>query len=314
MKDKKFITAVVIVILALIGLFFYSRLAPQQNGVPPKTGDKTVVFDCDAGKTITATFHLPEDANVTLSLSDGRNLTVPHAMSGSGARYANADESFVFWNKGNTAFITEGTGQNSVTTFANCVENDSANAGTGGFATYANSQYGFQIQYSKNLTPTTTFANSYTLQNEWRIEAGQNSTGTPIIAIPVFHIDQGGVATGKAYPLFFDAEVRIGVSSNPADVADCLKPDPNYTNQPESDVLINGVTFKKFSFQNAAMMKYLQGESYRAVHNGICYAIEQVKTGSIYRDPSMSPGIPDTQLDDYYNQAGDIVQTFQFTK
>ena len=29
-------------------------------------------------------------------------------MSGSGARYANKDESFVFWNKGNTAFITEG--------------------------------------------------------------------------------------------------------------------------------------------------------------------------------------------------------------
>jgi membrane-bound inhibitor of C-type lysozyme len=32
-------------------------------------------------------------------------------MSGSGARYANADESFVFWNKGDTAFITEGGGK-----------------------------------------------------------------------------------------------------------------------------------------------------------------------------------------------------------
>ena len=29
-------------------------------------------------------------------------------MSGSGARYANKDETFVFWNKGDTAFVTEG--------------------------------------------------------------------------------------------------------------------------------------------------------------------------------------------------------------
>ena len=40
-------------------------------------------------------------------LSDGRKLTLPQALSGSGARYANADDSFVFWNKGYTAFIDE---------------------------------------------------------------------------------------------------------------------------------------------------------------------------------------------------------------
>ena len=46
--------------------------------------------------------------SVELKLSDGRSLKIPQAMSGSGARYANTDESFVFWNKGDTAFITEG--------------------------------------------------------------------------------------------------------------------------------------------------------------------------------------------------------------
>jgi len=30
------------------------------------------------------------------------------AMSASGARYANKDETFVFWNEGDTAFVTEG--------------------------------------------------------------------------------------------------------------------------------------------------------------------------------------------------------------
>ena len=42
-----------------------------------------------------------------LVLSDGRKLSLPQAMSGSGARYANRDESIVFWNKGDTAFLDE---------------------------------------------------------------------------------------------------------------------------------------------------------------------------------------------------------------
>ena len=57
---------------------------------------------------------------VDLILSDGRTLSVPQAMSASGARYATADESFVFWNKGDTAFVTEGDPNQQ--TFANCID------------------------------------------------------------------------------------------------------------------------------------------------------------------------------------------------
>jgi membrane-bound inhibitor of C-type lysozyme len=65
----------------------------------------TATFKCKGGKSIGATFFA---ASVDLKLSDGRSLKVPQAMSGSGARYANKDETFVFWNKGDTAFVTEG--------------------------------------------------------------------------------------------------------------------------------------------------------------------------------------------------------------
>ncbi len=78
---------------------------------------KKAVFNCADSKTITATFYPTDDKYVDLQLSDGRNLSVPHAMSASGARYAKADESFVFWNKGDTAFVTEG----NATTFKDCV-------------------------------------------------------------------------------------------------------------------------------------------------------------------------------------------------
>jgi putative hemolysin len=64
-------------------------------------------FACAAGKSIDATFVNGPASSVRLALSDGRKVTLPQAMSGSGARYANADESIVFWNKGNTAFIEE---------------------------------------------------------------------------------------------------------------------------------------------------------------------------------------------------------------
>ena len=44
-------------------------------------------------------------------------MTLPQAISASGARYANSDESFVFWNKGDTAFIQEGENY----TYENCL-------------------------------------------------------------------------------------------------------------------------------------------------------------------------------------------------
>lgn len=75
----------------------------------------TAKFDCADDKSIEATFYADK---VDLKLSDGRSMTLPQVMSGSGARYANADESFVFWNKGDTAFVTEGSDE--TLTFKDC--------------------------------------------------------------------------------------------------------------------------------------------------------------------------------------------------
>ena len=74
----------------------------------------SVTFSCTGIKTIQALFF--ED-KVELTLSDGRHMLLLQAISASGARYANTDESFVFWNKGNTAFIEEG----NKTTFKDCI-------------------------------------------------------------------------------------------------------------------------------------------------------------------------------------------------
>ena len=71
-------------------------------------------FVCENEKTINAVFF---SEKAELSLSDGRNMILFQAISASGARYVNQDESFVFWNKGDTAFVEE----NGIQTFSSCL-------------------------------------------------------------------------------------------------------------------------------------------------------------------------------------------------
>ena len=78
-------------------------------------------FSCNDGKAVDATFINGTRSSVKLVLSDGRKLSLPQALSASGARYATKDESVVFWNKGDTAFIEEA----GKTTYAGCVASKS---------------------------------------------------------------------------------------------------------------------------------------------------------------------------------------------
>ena len=81
---------------------------------------KTAMFTCADEKIIIAVFYPSDDKFVDLDLGGDRKMSIPRAISASGARYAKADESFVFWNKGNTAFITE----DGVETYKDCVTNN----------------------------------------------------------------------------------------------------------------------------------------------------------------------------------------------
>jgi putative hemolysin len=77
----------------------------------------TATFNCAKGLSVVAKFDNANNA-VDLAWSDGRNFTLPRTKAASGARYANAAETTVFWNKGNVAFLEE-DGQITV---ADCVE------------------------------------------------------------------------------------------------------------------------------------------------------------------------------------------------
>lgn len=80
-------------------------------------------YECADGKNFMARVEVrPEGmGNSEVFLNDGSKLLLAQTLSASGARYANSGESFVFWTKGNTAFIEEG----GETVYADCVAQES---------------------------------------------------------------------------------------------------------------------------------------------------------------------------------------------
>lgn len=142
MYVKTGIVAVVLVALLGGGLLAMLHLKPAEQPV------NTATFSCDQGKSITAAFYT---SRVSLVLSDGRKEELPQAISASGARYTNADESFVFWNKGNTAFITEGKTEPQTQTYANCVTAGDTPQQEA-LLTFASSTLGYSFQYPKGYT------------------------------------------------------------------------------------------------------------------------------------------------------------------
>lgn len=76
-------------------------------------------YTCQGGKTVEATFYKGEDypvepgeppvpsGAVRVVLGDGRIFNLAQTLSADGGRYANHDESFIFWDKGETALVLE---------------------------------------------------------------------------------------------------------------------------------------------------------------------------------------------------------------
>lgn len=220
-----------------------------------------------------------------------------------------------FLNKNQDTYFAEvETATSTVTTTATSTAKPSTKTALPSGAkleAYTNSTYKFTLSYPKEYH-TEPFSNFYELNNnDWRVKATSAKRGTPIVSIPVFRIDQGSIATGKKYPLFFTAEVRVGISN---DTAQCYSPDDGYTNQKINSVVIGGVTFKKFDFQDSGMMKYVSGSSYRTIRNNKCYVIEQIKHGSTYQDSTMVPGYTEKELEAIYNKTTAIVYSFRFLK
>ncbi len=129
MKGKRVVTGLVLVMITvlILGWVYFKK-----SKVKKATGELELVLEvsylCDEKKTIKANYfngsttevksgEMPvPNGEVDLVLSDDRQMNLKQTISASGIRYATADESMIFWSKGETAFIVE----NDKETFSDC--------------------------------------------------------------------------------------------------------------------------------------------------------------------------------------------------
>lgn len=132
-KNYLFYSVLLGVFVIVIGALIFA--ASHYEPVPPG-GESQIItaqasYQCADGHTVQAVFMtrgpLPavvpgqppvSNAYVSLNLDDALGVTLPQAISADGSRYANPDESLVFWSKGNGALVLE-NGKES--TYQNCI-------------------------------------------------------------------------------------------------------------------------------------------------------------------------------------------------
>ena len=150
-----------LIILIFGGLLFLSQFKPDDT----KTADvvsKTpkllnrVLYMCNDTKTIDASFYerpattspsvgeAPiSNGYVDLILSDGRTFNLSQTVATDGARFANANEQFVFWSKGNGAMVLEAGAEKS---YIGCVRIAPVTVGATLPSIYASTEGSFSLR------------------------------------------------------------------------------------------------------------------------------------------------------------------------
>lgn len=151
---KKFLLGFsVLVVVCLLVIYFTGNFKKNSSEENKEYNlISSVTYLCDESKNISANYYQPAKISndelgtdkVELELSDGRKLSLEQTISASGIRFANSEESLVFWSKGKTAFINE-LGEES---YANCIE--LAKRQDNLSEVYKNSDRGFSIRYPKD--------------------------------------------------------------------------------------------------------------------------------------------------------------------
>jgi membrane-bound inhibitor of C-type lysozyme len=164
---KLIILIIFIIVLSSAWLIFLNKKnksTVDTNNSPKKQGSE-VNFSCKDNKSINVVFYKgvvitvkPNEppkptGSLEIKLSDGREYNLLQTISADGGRYANSDESFVFWNKGNTALVLENNAEKS---YIGCIV---VAPDPGGLENiYRDSDIGFSIRYPNDYLLNTKYS------------------------------------------------------------------------------------------------------------------------------------------------------------
>ncbi len=232
----------------------------------------SVNYSCEGGKSIAAAF--TQNA-VALTLSDGRSLNLPQAISGSGIRYemiatstsAPTSTDIVFWSEGNNAFMTE----NSSSTYENCL------AGTvtpgAGSNTFTDAAKTFSFSYPSDLSVTGSGV-GYT--QDWMVNATTSGMILAQVLVPQSYLPGTN---------FGDAKFTVGTSADPSAVFTCLTyNEAGARASTSTSVTLSGTTYAEFHSSDAGAGNRYDTTSYRVSRNSQCYAIEYTVHYSVFEN------------------------------
>jgi membrane-bound inhibitor of C-type lysozyme len=128
----------------------------------PTTPINTVTFMCDGNKKIYAEFYDSKTVqtsseeqppipggSVKINLDANTEMTLNQTISADGGRYANKDETFIFWTKGNGVMILE---NNLESSYKNCLAVAKNNEGEALSQIYKNQDSTFSIRLPEKYT------------------------------------------------------------------------------------------------------------------------------------------------------------------
>lgn len=129
---------IVLAALILIGIWLWSYSA-KPEWLTNRTLMSTVEYVCDGDKKVSTSFYQGPEAprpepgeipvsndSVDVAFDNGSKMSLRHVVSASGARFANEDESFVFWTRGYDAFVMKN--DEIDTEYENCTSFDPRNS------------------------------------------------------------------------------------------------------------------------------------------------------------------------------------------
>lgn len=160
---KKNIISSIILLVLVVGVgVWYVNDKVDKNSLPSLIVQ--VSYICNDSKTINISFYKGAErsvqpgempipsGSVKIVLSDGRNLDLSQTISADGARYANSDESFVFWSKGNGALVLENNVEKS---YIGCIVLAKDPGGLSNV--YLDSTTGFSVRYPQDYSINTEY-------------------------------------------------------------------------------------------------------------------------------------------------------------
>lgn len=125
--------------------------------------------------------------------------------------------------------------------------------------TYVDADYGFSVTYPETVVPTA--------DTEAMATMGYIPVCDPELAIVCFPYGKEEYA-GKN---FESAAFAVHDRTDLKDETACAKPQPE--EQADGNAVIGGLTFRKYSFGDAAVSHQLTGENYRRYQDGTCFEL-----------------------------------------